>query len=356
MVNGHTSAAPMLPISVVIPARNAEAFLGANLGAVADQLGDFADAELIVVDDKSDDRTACIARASGARVIDADGRGPAAARNLGARCARGDVLVFLDADCTPQPGCLRALAAPFVDPLVVGVRGAYATRQRALLARFTQLEFDEKQERLARSAQVTVVDTACAAYRREAFLSFGGFDEGYPSTSAEDVELSFRVTAAGGRLVFAPGAVVDHRHPEQFRRYLWRKARFGFFRARLYRQYPERLQRDGYTPRLMPVQIVLATLLVATGAGTLVHRRMAPGFLAALCAFAGSSLPLVIRASSSSRALAASVPALVLVRSLAQSIGLLAGSAAVLVSAARVRARSRSHGRRAVDDRAGAAG
>lgn len=313
-------------VSVVIPARNAAAELGECLAAVASQ--GVAD-EVLVVDDGSTDDTAAVAATHGARVLAATGRGPAAARNLGARAACGEIVVFLDADCVPLAGCLRALVAPFADPGVAGVRGAYASTQRALVARFVQLEMEEKQARLARSRQVALVDTACAAYRRTVFLDEGGFDERFPATSAEDAELSFRLVARGARLVYAPGARVRHTHPERLDVYAWRKLRFGFYRARLYRRHPARLREDGYTPRVMPLQIALAGLLCASLAAAAWLPASLPAAGGLALAFLASSLPMARRAWAQDRRLALLVPCLLLARSLAQGVGLAAGLAAI---------------------------
>jgi GT2 family glycosyltransferase len=317
-------------ISVVVPARDdgpllAECLAALRNGAASEQL------EVVVVDDGSTDTTPTVAQSQGARLIQLAGRGPAAARNAGARAARGELLVFLDADCAPEHGCVDALVAPFDDPAVVGVRGGYTSRQRSPVARFTQLELEEKQARLAASPRIAVVDTACAAYRRDVFLEHGGFDERFPATSAEDVELSFRLAQEGARLVYAPGARVRHRHPTQLGHYLWRKLRFGFFRALLYGRYPERLRDDGYTPRLMPLQIGLAGLLSLTtlvGSWWVEARRLVP---AVSGAFLLTSLPLVRRAWRSDRGLAVLVPPLLLGRSLAQGLGLSAGLVALAV-------------------------
>jgi GT2 family glycosyltransferase len=318
--------------SVVIPARDAAADLAVCLSALG--AGSLRPFEVIVVDDASADDTPGVAAAHGARVVRGAGSGPAAARNLGARAASGDLIVFFDADCAPEPSCLAALVAPFADPGVAGVRGGYTTDQRALVARFVQLELEEKQERLAASREVAVVDTACAAYRRDVFLAAGGFDDRFPATSAEDVELSFRLVEEGHRLVFAPSARVRHRHPDQLGRYLWRKARFGYYRALVYRRYPSRMREDGYTPRLMPVQIGLAGVLsLSLLAGPwLAGARVAAG--AASLAFLATSLPLARRAARHDAALATWVPALLLARSVAQGLGLALGLGSLVLQQA----------------------
>ncbi|MDP9257800.1 MAG: glycosyltransferase family 2 protein, partial [Actinomycetota bacterium] len=105
--SGFTSerAPPLLKplLSVVIPAFNAERTLGAVLEALAaDPEGPD---EVIVVDDCSTDRTAEIAAARGARVVEGTSVGYAGgARNRGWDAAAGDVVVFLDADAVPLPG------------------------------------------------------------------------------------------------------------------------------------------------------------------------------------------------------------------------------------------------------------
>jgi glycosyltransferase involved in cell wall biosynthesis len=325
--------------SLVIPARNAAADLSACLAGVAACAPEAQLLEVIVVDDGSTDGTADTARAHGAHTLSLPPRGPAAARNAGARLTRGEIVVFLDADCVPQPGCLAALLAPFADPQVGGVRGRYSSDQRAVVARFTQLELEEKQARLAASREVAVVDTACCAYRRDLFWRYGGFDERYPATSSEDVDLSFRMVAGGERLVYAPAAQVRHRHPRGLQTYLRRKLRFGYFRARLYARHPQRVSGDGYTPRLMPLQIGLVGLL---GGAALLSTRLAvarPLATASALAFLAASLPLARRAWAVDRPLAPLVPGLLLARSLAQGLGLAAGLASLLADHLRLRRR-----------------
>src|SRR4051812_24734378 len=95
-------------VSVVIPARNAEATIRATLDALAAQQAD-APFEVIVVDDGSTDGTVAATRQAplDVRVVASRGRGAGAARNAGVAAARAEVIAFTDADCAPDPGWLR---------------------------------------------------------------------------------------------------------------------------------------------------------------------------------------------------------------------------------------------------------
>ena len=99
---------PVPRVTVVVPARNAEATLGRTLAALRGQ--DFGlPFEVIVVDDGSQDQTAAIAEQWSPFVTlirSPSAEGPGAARNRGARVARAPVLAFTDADCFPSPGWL----------------------------------------------------------------------------------------------------------------------------------------------------------------------------------------------------------------------------------------------------------
>ena len=104
-------SSPTTPVSVVIPAKNVAAYIGETLAsALAQREVD----EVIVVDDGSTDSTAAIVRAirdPRLRLMTNDSSGVSAARNLGARHARGEWLLFLDADDRLRPGAVAALLA-----------------------------------------------------------------------------------------------------------------------------------------------------------------------------------------------------------------------------------------------------
>ncbi len=98
-----------LKVSVVVPARNAAAWLAECLESIRSQHPH----EMIVVDGCSTDDTAAIARDCGATVISDEGRGLPAARMLGARSATGEVVALIDADVVLPSKSLPRLLTEF---------------------------------------------------------------------------------------------------------------------------------------------------------------------------------------------------------------------------------------------------
>jgi lipopolysaccharide/colanic/teichoic acid biosynthesis glycosyltransferase len=200
------------------------------------------------------------------RVIRQANAGPAAARNTGAAAAQGQLLLFTDSDCAPVPGWIGALVAPFVDNRVAGAKGAYLTQQRDRVPRFTQVEYEDRYDRMAGAETIDFIDTYSAAYRRDVFQANAGFDTIFPTASVEDQELSFRLAEKGYRLVFTPEARVYHRHNPTLRAYIRRKFYIGYWKALLARWHPTRLVRDSHTPQTLKLQMVLAAAALAAAA------------------------------------------------------------------------------------------
>lgn len=252
--------------SVVIPAYNSEKTIGSCLESVLSQKveGGF---EVIVVNDGSGDRTAEVVKRFPVKLISQKNQGPAAARNNGVRNAKGEIVAFIDADCTASGNWLSELLKPFDEKDVVGVQGAYKTKQREFMARFAQLEIDERYERMRKAKNLDWVGSYSAAYRREIFSGGACYDESFPTASGEDPELSFRLAERGCRLVFQPGAVVYHRHPETLLKYLRSKFYRAYWRVSLYGKHKGKIIRDSYTPQVLKLQIALFYLFFATLVG-----------------------------------------------------------------------------------------
>lgn len=249
-----------LSVSVIIPAYNASKTLEACLTALQQQT---VAAEIIVVDDGSADHTSALAQSYGVTVITfQQNQGRSAARNIGAKAATGDVLLFTDADCEPIPNWIAEMVKPFEhDPTVVGVKGAYYCKQREPVARFTQLELEEKYAMMAQQKSISFIDTYAAAYRRDVFLANNGFDKTLTYSMVEDQDFSFRLAAQNHKMVFTPSARVYHQHLTHPFHYWWRKWEIGKWKTVVLRRYPERRENDSRTPLTLKLQFGLAGLL-----------------------------------------------------------------------------------------------
>jgi cellulose synthase/poly-beta-1,6-N-acetylglucosamine synthase-like glycosyltransferase len=317
---------PPYTASVIVPVYNGANTLGACLRALAAQTADPNSYEVIAVDDGSTDGSAEIAARQGAIVIRQEHEGAAAARNRGAQHAQGPILLFTDADCEPLPTWIEEMLAPFADPTVAGAKGTYQTRQRSLVARFTQAEYEEKYDRLARLDWIDFVDTYAAAYRRDVLIEAKGFDTSFPATTMEDQEFSYRLAKRGHKLVFAPAACVYHLHPATVWHYARRKAKLGCWKVRVLLRYPSKAVRDSYTPWTQKAQLVLLPLFAGFAAAAalgLVSWLIAAGLAGLGLA---STLPLLRKAARFGWPVVLVTPMLVLVRALALDLGMAWGA------------------------------
>lgn len=311
--------------SIIVPTFNGASRIGHCLDALTKQLAG-RNIEILIVDDGStDDLAAVVSQFSSARLISQSNAGPAAARNRGASQARGTILLFTDDDCIPTPGWLDAMLAPFSDSGIVGVKGAYRTRQRSLAARFVQIEYEDKYRLMASLDTIDFIDTYSAAFRRERFLEMNGYDTSFPVACAEDVELSYRMSARGWKMKFVPSAIVYHTHPSTFSSYLRKKYKFAFWRMLAVRKNPGKGVKDSHTPQIMKLQLLFAPALLLALLFDLALRPQVLASPLVLAAFLLSTLPFALRAVRKDPAIGALSPLLLALRACAQFLGVAAG-------------------------------
>ena len=178
-------------LSVIVPATDSPATLDACLEAVHASVPD--PAEVIV-------------QASPPFL------GPAGARNLAARRATGDVLVFVDSDVLVHPEALRAIAERFDrEPALTALFGAYDDRPPApgTVSRFRNLLHHHVH--VASAGRAESFWAGLGAIRRDAFEAAGGFDSRrYPRPAIEDIELGARLAAGGARIELDPTILGTH--------------------------------------------------------------------------------------------------------------------------------------------------
>lgn len=253
----RSSSTHGIKYSVIVPAYNAQTSLPQCLDSLSRQTVARNQYEIIVVDDGSTDETSKAASRFDVHCLYQSNRGPAAARNHGAETAHGQIVLFTDSDCIPALDWLEQMVIPFQDPDVVAVKGAYTTTQRELVARFAQMEFEDRYDLLRKNPFIDMVDTYSAAFRKDVFLSTGRFDSNFPKANNEDTELSYRLSTAGHKMLFNPNATVEHRHPNSLGKYLRTKFWRAYWRMIVYRRFPRKAIKDSYTPLVLKLQTAL---------------------------------------------------------------------------------------------------
>jgi glycosyltransferase involved in cell wall biosynthesis len=212
------TAAERIDISVVVPAFNEEAAIGACLDSLLAQTVDAL--EIIVVDDGSTDRTVETSLSRGVRVRSVPHAGPALAKNTGVVDAVGRAVAFVDADLILDPKCIELLCAPILAGTAVGTftkdivvanpdnawADCWTRNRRAARGEHFPAGMPERWDNFR-------------AVDRAAFRAVGGYDDvGY----GEDMTLAPKLHASATAV---PGALMRHRHPDSLRE-IWGNARW----------------------------------------------------------------------------------------------------------------------------------
>lgn len=232
---------PLPPVSVVIPVHGHQPYLKQQIEALSAQ--DYAGWwEVLVCDNGCDGFTRSLVGRYGAglanlRVVDATARpGACFARNRGVDEARGELILICDADDVVGAGWVGALVRAAASADLVGGHVDYERLNTALAAAWRMPLTDGQ---LPTQLEFLPFAVGCnLAIWRDLYLAVGGCDEEVVGGSGgDDVDLSWRVQLAGGRLAFAPEAVVHYRLRSDLRSLLCQMYRYGQSSAVLYRNF-----------------------------------------------------------------------------------------------------------------------
>jgi len=190
-------------VSVIIPTYCEQESIEWCLKSIQGQEFEKDRIETIVVDSNSPDNTRAIATKYAEKVINIKARGVGKARNVGAQEAKGDILLFLDADTVLDPRFLAKLVGSFFDDEVVCVSGAVAGLERRGVFNnlFAVSHYSIMNKVASLSAQLgfPLFPTVCCACRRSVFRGNGGFDE--ELAIGEDLVFSRKMGKVGKCLV-----------------------------------------------------------------------------------------------------------------------------------------------------------
>ena len=231
--------------SVIIPTRDRPEALADCLAALS-QLEYPSDRfEVIIVDDGSAAAlSGVVAEARGqvsTTLVRQESSGPSVARNTGARIARGELLVFTDDDCRPDPAWLRRIADEFTLKPECGFGGrtintltenAYAAAsQLVITVGYAQNNHQPDDAHFFASNNL--------AFPRHDFLALGGFDPAY--RTSEDRDLCARWVLSGRQLVYVSDAVVAHANPLTLRGFWHQNFTYGQGAFRFHRDQARRV-------------------------------------------------------------------------------------------------------------------
>jgi cellulose synthase/poly-beta-1,6-N-acetylglucosamine synthase-like glycosyltransferase len=259
----------MTGVSFVVPVHNGAAHLAETVTSIAAQ-ADGRPMEIIVVEDGSRDGSMALLQSLATiyplTVVAGPGRGAAAAVNTGVRIASHPIICQVDQDVVLERGWMTTLVAALEDPTVAAAQGRYTIDAGAsFFSRVMAVDLEQRYARLGEHPDH--VCTGNTAYRAAALHAVGLLDDslGY----GYDNDLSYRLQAAGYRLVFCRDARSHHRWRDGLTGYLAQQYGFGYGRLDVVARHPERYAGDAVSPAGMmghPLVMGLALCLLASGA------------------------------------------------------------------------------------------
>lgn len=245
-----------MEISVVVPTYERVGILRRSLPTILGQDLEAGRFEVVVVVDGSTDGTTGFLRNEvrhpAMRVVEQPNRGLAAARNRGAREARGRLVLFLDDDAHASPGLARAHVGRHADEPPRVVQGAFPllpAARRSFLSVGVERWSQELTRRLSAPGyrpRFADASFANASMPRAVWESTGGFRESFRRFGNEDYDYALRLTEAGVELVFEPSALAWQDYRKSFRRWWAEWYDVGRADVQLWRLHPRTENELGF--------------------------------------------------------------------------------------------------------------
>ncbi|MCX5696765.1 MAG: glycosyltransferase [Candidatus Omnitrophica bacterium] len=232
--------------SIVIPTYNRREQLKECLASLFSQIPGRGLFEIIVIEDGSD-CVLCEDKDFGSdtgkiRYITTRHQGPAAARNLGIKEARGEIVIFLDDDVIAASGWAKSVIESWKSyPGIDGIGGYIVSDPKdTICARVSCVFFNWFLDKAVTKADYACFMSTCnAGYTKKALIRVNGFDEQFRGAYGEDRDLNARILQSGGKMRLTKDMIVYHDRYLSFSRFLTRNFNYGKASFHIYNKHPK---------------------------------------------------------------------------------------------------------------------
>ncbi len=246
-------------VSIIIPAYNSEKTIAECISA-AQNLDWDGEVEVIVVDDGSTDRTAAIASSfPKVQLISVPNGGASRATNIGIRAAHHDIVVSLDADAVLEKDWLEKVIPSLDEQGVAAVAGYALTGNKSVIGKLMGYDVELRLDRTPTNTDHLY--TMNTAYRRQALVKVGMFDEGM--RIGYDADISRRLKAAGYHLVLRKDAKCRHYWRDDLKGYLKQQYNYAYYRLGITRKFGRPHDRIASLGMILHVPFTALVLLIS---------------------------------------------------------------------------------------------
>ena len=242
-------------VTVIIPVRNRPDEVSECLSSLEKLDYPSDKLEIVVVDDASDDSTPEIVSGFPVRLIKNTERMQASyCRNRGAEEAKGEILAFLDSDCTAHPLWLKELVPGFDDNTNGAVGGKVDSRfDKKIIDRYenvsSSLNMGERSRSSKEEGNFFYLPACNLLVKKDIFLNLGGFN--IKLNIGEDVDFCWRLSNRGFEIEYRPNGTVFHRHRNKTGAFFIRRFQYGTSEPFLQKKHPDRFKVMFYVPMPM---------------------------------------------------------------------------------------------------------
>ena len=260
-----------MKISIIIPVYNSSLTLKECLEAIFNS--NFKNFEVIVISDNSTDNSVGIAKQYQCKIIElSENKGPAFARNEGAKISEGDILLFVDSDVIIKKDALNYLSEKFLQNEIDAIQGIYSHEPtyKSIITQY-QMSYNCYYIWPENKKYASTLSTCCLAIRKKIFLNLKGFNVNFKRPSAEDEEFGYFLIAKGYKILILRELKVEHRINYNLKHFIKKKFYIYIDVMKEYlrnKTYFEKIKQTNYSKVL--AGIVILGLIILTAIGTII--------------------------------------------------------------------------------------